>query len=98
MKRGQRQDKQRARALSLEHQELKAEIDQIRHKMESVRSQFEEVVDPTLIDCYIYELKAVQLRYQFLLRRFKLLEKVCAADYDSQNVTGGCNIQHEYLV
>ena len=28
----------------------------------------------TLIDCYIYELKAVQLRYQFLLRRFKLLE------------------------
>ena len=42
--------------------------------MESVRNQFEEVVDPTLIDCYIYELKAVQLRYQFLLRRFKLLE------------------------
>ena len=54
--------------------ELKAEIDRTRHRMESVRNQFEEVVDPTLIDCYIYELKAVQLRYQFLLRRFKLLE------------------------
>ena len=57
-----------------ENLELKAEIDRTRHRMDSVRNQFEEVVDPTLIDCYIYELKAVQLRYQFLLRRFKLLE------------------------
>lgn len=59
---------------TLENLELKAEIDRTRHRLESVRNQFEEVVDPTLIDCYIYELKAVQLRYQFLLRRFKLLE------------------------
>ena len=44
--------------------------------MDSVRNQFEQVVDPTLIDCYIYELNAVQLRYQFLLRRFKLLEEL----------------------
>ena len=57
-----------------ENLELIAEIDRTRHRMESVRNQFEEVVDPTLFDCYIYELKAVQLRYQFLLRRFKLLE------------------------
>ena len=61
-------------ASTLENLELKAEIDRTRHRLESVRNQFEEVVDPTLIDCYIYELKAVQLRYQFLLRRFKLLE------------------------
>lgn len=59
---------------TLENLELKAEIDRTRHRLESVRNQFEEVLDPTLIDCYIYELKAVQLRYQFLLRRFKLLE------------------------
>ncbi len=98
MKREQRQNPKQARALSLEHQELKAEISQIQYKMESVRSQFEEAVDPTLIDCCIYELKAVQLRYQFLLRRFKLLEEACAADCKSQNVTGGYSIQHEYLV
>ena len=54
-----------------ENLELKAEIDRTRHRMESVRNQFEEVVDPTLIDCYIYELKAAQLRYQFLLRSIK---------------------------
>lgn len=80
MKSGQRHAKKQTRALSLEHQELKAEINRTRYQMESVCSQFEETVDPTLIDCYIYELKAVQLRYQFLLRRFKLLEEACAAD------------------
>ena len=69
------QTRQRTKSTdTLENLELKAEIDRTRHRLESVRNQFEEVVDPTLIDCYIYELKAVQLRYQFLLRRFKLLE------------------------
>lgn len=59
---------------SLEHLELRAEIDRTQHSIESARNHFEQVVDPTLIDCYIYELNAAQLRYQFLLRRFKLLE------------------------
>ena len=69
------QKRQRTKSTdTLENLELKAEIDRTRHRLESVRNQFEEVVDPTLIDCYIYELKAIQLRYQFLLRRFKLLE------------------------
>ena len=69
------QKRQRTKSTdTLENLELKAEIDRTRPRLESVRNQFEEVVDPTLIDCYIYELKAVQLRYQFLLRRFKLLE------------------------
>ena len=69
------QKRQRTKSTdTLENLELKAEIDRTTHRLESVRNLFEEVVDPTLIDCYIYELKAVQLRYQFLLRRFKLLE------------------------
>lgn len=37
-------------------------------------NHFEQEVDPTLIDCYIYELKAAQLRYQFILRRIKSQE------------------------
>jgi hypothetical protein len=59
-----------------ENQELIDEIDRTKNKIESARNHFEQVVDPTLIDCYIYELKAAQLRYQFLLRRFKLLEEL----------------------
>lgn len=57
-----------------ESQSLRAQIEQTRHSIDSARNHFEQVVDPTLIDCYIYELNAAQLRYQFLLRRFKNLE------------------------
>ncbi|MCI8515278.1 MAG: YaaL family protein [Hungatella sp.] len=57
-----------------ERQALRAQIEQTRHTIDSVQNHFEHVVDPTLIDCYIYELNAAQLRYQFLLRRFKSLE------------------------
>ena len=57
-----------------ERQALRAEIEQTRHSIDSARNHFEQVVDPTLIDCYIYELNAAQLRYQFLLRSFKNLE------------------------
>lgn len=61
---------------ALEHSELREEINRTKSSIEAARNHFEEVVDPTLIDCYIYELNAAQLRYQFLLRRFKLLEQL----------------------
>ena len=37
-------------------------------------SNFEQAVDPALVDCYIYEWKAAQLRYQFLLKCVKQYE------------------------
>lgn len=58
-----------------EHQGLLIAIDRTRSHIDSIHNHFEEEIDPTLIDCYIYELKAAQLRYQFLLRRFKSLEQ-----------------------
>ena len=61
-----------ALAFYLERQKLRQEIEQTRHSIDSARNHFEQVVDPTLIDCYIYELNAAQLRYQFLLRCFSL--------------------------
>lgn len=68
-------NKKRQRALMiLERQKLRAEIDRTRNSIDSARNHFEQEVDPTLIDCFIYELNAAQLRYQFLLRRFKNLE------------------------
>ena len=42
--------------------------------LETAQNHFEQATEPSLIDCYIYELNAAQLRYQFLLRRFKSLE------------------------
>ena len=55
---------------------LREEIKKTENEMDVIRNHFEQVVDPTLIDCYIYQLNAVQLRYQFLLRRFKRQEAV----------------------
>lgn len=54
--------------------ELLTELRQTMSTINTVFNHFEEVVDPTLIDCYIYELKAAQLRYQFLLRHIKQQE------------------------
>lgn len=39
--------------------------------LDSAYSNFENVVDPDLIDSYIYEVNAVQLRYKFLLKLAK---------------------------
>lgn len=60
--------------LSEEEQNLRWEIERSKTAIDAARNHFEHVVDPTLIDCYIYELNAAQLRYQFLLRRFKSRE------------------------
>lgn len=54
--------------------ELKKEIELSKGAILSAENHFEHVVDPTLIDCYIYELNAAQLRYQFLLRNLKKRE------------------------
>lgn len=60
--------------LSEEERNLRRDIERSKTAIDSARNHFEQVVDPTLIDCYIYELNAAQLRYQFLLRRFKSRE------------------------
>lgn len=62
--------------LELSDLELRAEINRTKNTIDAARNHFEQVVDPTLIDCCIYELNAAQLKYQFLLRRFKLLEEI----------------------
>lgn len=59
---------------SEEERRLRYEIERSKTAIDAARNHFEHVVDPTLIDCYIYELNAAQLRYQFLLRRFKSQE------------------------
>ena len=43
-------------------------------EMETAYSNFEQVLDPDLIDCYIYEVNAVQKKYKYLLRQIQLLQ------------------------
>ncbi len=41
--------------------------------LDTAYSNFENVTEPDLIDCYIYELNAAQMRYRFLLKKVKAL-------------------------
>lgn len=50
---------------------LLSEIEKTKWALDVAYSNFEYVVDPDLIDCCIYELKALQLRYKFLLEKAK---------------------------
>lgn len=47
------------------------EINKTKIALEAAYSNFQNVVDPDLIDSCIYELNAVQNRYKFLLKQAK---------------------------
>lgn len=53
---------------------LLSEIKKTKLALESAYSNFENVIDPDLIDCYIYEVNAIQKRYKFLLKQAKEME------------------------
>ena len=71
----------RDRELLREELQLRREIEQTRDAMDAARSRFEQAVDPMLIDCFIYELNAAQLKYQFLLRNFKKVRASAAGGH-----------------
>lgn len=56
-------------SLMLQTETLHEEISKTKRALDSAYSNFENVVDPDLIDCYIYEVNAVQKRYVFLLKK-----------------------------
>ena len=58
-----------------EKEKLISEINSTIRTLESVNSRFEYITEPDLIDCTIFELNAVQLKYKFLLNKMKELEK-----------------------
>ncbi|WFR57548.1 YaaL family protein [Anaerocolumna sp. AGMB13025] len=53
---------------------LLGEIKKTKLALESAYSNFENVIDPDLIDCYIYEVNAIQKRYKFLLKQAKEMD------------------------
>lgn len=57
-------------------QQLMEDLRRTKNALDCAYSNFENVVDPDLVDCSIYELKAVQMRYRFLLKQAELLDSV----------------------
>lgn len=62
-------------------QSLLDEIESTRQAHAAALSNLENITDPDLIDCYIYELNAAQVRYKFLLRLAKQNNLTHIADF-----------------
>lgn len=54
---------------------LMNDLHQTAKDLNDAYNNLENVVDPDLIDCYIYELNSVQMRYKFLLASIKKMEE-----------------------
>lgn len=59
---------------------LLAEIAKTKLALETAYSNFENVVDPDLIDCSIYEVNAIQQRYKYLLKQLKHEEAAAVSE------------------
>ena len=46
-----------------------SELLKTKYELETAYSGFDNVTDPDLIDCYIYEVNAVMKRYRYLLNQ-----------------------------
>lgn len=57
--------------LMTEGQAIVAAIRQIQLQMECARSSFEDATDEALIDSYIYEIIALQKKYEYFLKTAK---------------------------
>ncbi len=53
------------------NKELLEEIERVKMQMENAHCNFQNAMDPDLIDCYIYESNAAWKRYRFLLKEAK---------------------------
>lgn len=52
-------------------EELLRELEATKNALDTAYANLSYVVEPELIDCCIYELNAVQLRYKFILSQVK---------------------------
>lgn len=61
-------------------QVLLQEIKETKASIELAQSNFQYMTDPNLVDCAIYELKAAQKRYAYLLECAKKYDMTCLYD------------------
>ncbi len=61
----------KTRDIDEQYQALLSDIDRTKRELENAYTNFENVVNPDLIDCYIFEVNSVQKRYKFLMDQVK---------------------------
>lgn len=57
-----------------EREILHYQIQRTQLALETAYSNFDNVLDPELIDSFIYEVNAIQQRYQYLIQQIKELD------------------------
>lgn len=62
-------------AKNKQYMEIIQDIALTKSALDTAYSNFENVINPDLIDCYIYEVNSVQKRYKFLLELVRQMEK-----------------------
>ena len=55
-------------------EDLLEDLKKTRYALEVAYSGFDNVTDPDLINCYIYQVNAILKRYKFLLQKISLKE------------------------
>ena len=58
----------------LSREQLLSDLKLTKTALDDAYTNFEQVVDPDLVDSYIYEVNAVQKRYHFLLKQVQMLD------------------------
>ena len=58
-----------------EKEKLLSELHTTIKSLEAANTRFEYTTEPDLIDCAIFELNAIHIKYKFLLKKMKELEK-----------------------
>ena len=58
------------------HKQLLQELKETKNALDTAYANLSYVVEPELIDCCIYELNAIQLRYKFILSQVKKVNTV----------------------
>lgn len=66
--------------LEMQRQSLMRDMEKTKQAMEAAYSNFDNVTDPDLIDCYIYEVNAVLKRYKYLKEQADKLDLPPAAE------------------
>lgn len=62
---------------------LSCQIKNTQLALETAYSNFDNVTDPELIDSIIYEVNAIQQRYQYLIQQLKALDSQLEETYSA---------------
>ena len=69
----------------LQKNSILADLNKTRLALEDAYTGFDNVTDPDLIDCYIYEVNSVLKRYKFLLEQAAKINSLPEEDLSSES-------------